>query len=1028
MAALPVADGSSSLVQKQHGRKLQLVDKVVQECKGYRMSPLPRFCVGLYWIFLSVLGRVCAEAATHLLTGCPLQQAQYVLVKLIDGRQWLLKVDILKAASAHRQRSEEVRAFKLFLTQYTYSPSVDAFLPTPGMPLHMPRRICDALRALRHINKGGSWDKLNPEHTRTHRAHMVRLYGNDKKLPQKSILHALMTSCLPPSVFCIQYVELAYLAYKGYWVYSVIFGLLAVVALSAIVSAKMKQHRSLAGLVKQQGIVPIVQGGWVRAIPSYRLVPGDIIVLQQGRPTCDMVLLQGSCLVSEAMISGEAKQVRKASYVPEAGGDYHPDAQPSCTVYAGTLVQQVWNAEDAKDDVLAMVVCTGINSTLGTLVKQFISPTQRPGQDPFIHDCFRLYIRSFFIQLLIFIAYALNIPRFKPSANAISKRVLDIGLHAAPVGVPVIMVFCSIAAREWLKPKSIEELRPGTFKIVGETEVVAFDKTGTLTGSLARLHGMLPVTNGVFEPLQSNAVRWSNNLAQAAAVCHGLTMINKSTIVGDDAERRLFQTVEARFLDRESVALPRKPDQHSGSRQAELHILRVLEFNPENLKCGAVALSNDAPLGAALFFVKGPPLVIKELVQPSTVPHDFDEVVQDWNSKSFRVTAFAVGVMPHVHTLDLSLMSFQDIESYAQSLELLSVQVLTNHVRPDSKATVSLLQERGAIRTVMITGDYPRASLSVAKNVGMLHSPAQVVVIDILEQPKQTKGNGPLAAHSAMPLASSRGSLRPIKPPGADPQGPTTDAISPPAAHREPLSMLTFVMSISGQALPAAEALNGLAEGQLQCALTGDAFKHMLRQCDLSVLETVMRNTVVFARMKPHQKGQVMDLLGSRGLHQVNHGQWCHIQGLGHRTMFCGLGIVNFAALTAADVGFAVGSNEAIVAAQIMTRNTSIAGVADLIRVGKSMGCLVTSLLKYQVLYQLTLSVADTVAFCLDGSTFSIIQLGGFDGVVMTLAAVTAMVPPLEQLTPKKPEPISTDISARARLGVMATILLIRTQ
>ncbi len=106
-------------------------------------------------------------------------------------------------------------------------------------------------------------------------------------------------------VSCVQYVELAYLAYKGYWVYSFIFGLLAVVALAAVVSAKMKQHRSLVGLVKQQGIVPIVQGGWVRAIPSYRLVPGDIIVLQQGRPTCDVVLLQGSCLVSEAMISGE---------------------------------------------------------------------------------------------------------------------------------------------------------------------------------------------------------------------------------------------------------------------------------------------------------------------------------------------------------------------------------------------------------------------------------------------------------------------------------------------------------------------------------------------------------------------------------------------------------------------------------------------------------------------------------------------------------------------------------------------------
>ncbi len=75
------------------------------------------------------------------------------------------------------------------------------------------------------------------------------------------------------------------------------------------------------------------------------------------------------------------------------------------------------------------------------------------------------------------------------------------------------------------------------------------------------------------------------------------------------------------------MALPRKPNQHSRSRQAELRILRVLDFNPETLKCGSVALSNDAPPGAALFFVKGPPLVIKELVQPSTVPQDFDQVI-----------------------------------------------------------------------------------------------------------------------------------------------------------------------------------------------------------------------------------------------------------------------------------------------------------------------------------------------------------------------------------------------------------------
>ena len=72
--------------------------------------------------------------------------------------------------------------------------------------------------------------------------------------------------------------------------------------------------------------------------------------------------------------------------------------------------------------------------------------------------------------------------------------------------------------------------------------------------------------------------------------------------------------------------------------------------------------------------------------------------------------------------------------------------------------------------------------------------------------------------------------------------------------------------------------LKALSEGQLQCAVTGDAFDHMLQLGDLSLLESVMRSAVVFARMKPHQKGQVMDLLGARGMHQLYQGQPRHIK------------------------------------------------------------------------------------------------------------------------------------------------------
>ena len=59
--------------------------------------------------------------------------------------------------------------------------------------------------------------------------------------------------------------------------------------------------------------------------------------------------------------------------------------------------------------------------------------------------------------------------------------------------------------------------------------------------------------------------------------------------------------------------------------------------------------------------------------------------------------------------------------------------------------------------------------------------------------------------------------------------------------------------------------------------MTGAAFEHMLQLGDQSLLETVMRNVVVFSSMKSHQKGQVMDLMGTKGLHQIVAGQQQHL-------------------------------------------------------------------------------------------------------------------------------------------------------
>ena len=74
------------------------------------------------------------------------------------------------------------------------------------------------------------------------------------------------------------------------------------------------------------------------------------------------------------------------------------------------------------------------------------------------------------------------------------------------------------------------------------------------------------------------------------------------------------------------------------------------------------------------------------------------------------------------------------------------------------------------------------------------------------------------------------------------------------------------------------EALTAIAAGKVQCVVTGGALEQLLQNTDMLRLDTVMRSAVIFSRMKPDQKGQVVDLLSRRGLHQMHNGQPQHLQ------------------------------------------------------------------------------------------------------------------------------------------------------
>jgi P-type E1-E2 ATPase len=71
---------------------------------------------------------------------------------------------------------------------------------------------------------------------------------------------------------------------------------------------------------------------------SSEIVPGDVVEIPENKIIpCDLVLLTGSCIVNEAMLTGESIPVIKGA-LPFANDIYDPINDGKYTLFGGTKV------------------------------------------------------------------------------------------------------------------------------------------------------------------------------------------------------------------------------------------------------------------------------------------------------------------------------------------------------------------------------------------------------------------------------------------------------------------------------------------------------------------------------------------------------------------------------------------------------------------------------------------------------------------------------------------------------------------
>lgn len=167
-------------------------------------------------------------------------------------------------------------------------------------------------------------------------------------------------------------------------------------------------------------------------------MPGDIVVVPGDTlMPCDLVLLSGSCIVNESMLTGESVPVIKGA-VGQTKDWYDPavpDKSKKHTLYSGTKVIQTRSTDDSP--VVALVTRTGFVTTKGALIRGILFP--RPIKFKFYEES---YVFVAAMALVAILGFCITLPmliRHNGSAIVLIDKSLDLITVTVPPALPATM-------------------------------------------------------------------------------------------------------------------------------------------------------------------------------------------------------------------------------------------------------------------------------------------------------------------------------------------------------------------------------------------------------------------------------------------------------------------------------------------------------------------------------------------------------------------------------------------------------------
>jgi magnesium-transporting ATPase (P-type) len=546
-------------------------------------------------------------------------------------------------------------------------------------------------------------------------AHHLQFYGLNT-LPVKeppTVWAILLHQVLNPLIFILLAAAAASLAIgEGT---DAIF-ILIVIALNSGLGAyqEYQAEKSAASLQRLLKIIARVRrGNREQEIPSEKVVPGDIVLLESGNKVpADLRLLQTHSLTAdESFLIGESIAAEKdISPLPEDT----PVSDRKNMVFAGSTI--------TTGRGTGIAVVTGSQTQVG-IIAETVTQSQS-GKPPLVQRMERFVKHVSVLVLVISAALAVLLRYQGHDLGAIFFFVVALAVSAIPEGLPVALTVALSIATKRMSNRNVIVRRLTAVESLGSCTVIAIDKTGTLTVNQQTAR-MIALPDGSTVSLSGEGYNGDGNVSA-----------EDGAGMPEAAQKRLRAMAKLAILANEGLLVKENDKwKHCGDAMdvAFLALGYKLGLIPAEVKQG-VTVTEEVPYeserkfsavcygseGARYAAAKGAVETILSFcdrMDRGGGPEDLDRdgierQAEAMAEKGLRVLAIAGGEEAGSEPSDgdgqrvFSNLVFQGLVGFIDPL------------RPEAVEAVKTCKAAG-IKVLMITGDHPATAGAIAQELGL---------------------------------------------------------------------------------------------------------------------------------------------------------------------------------------------------------------------------------------------------------------------------------------------------------------------